>query len=454
MRLAPAIGLFLVTGVAIFAAVPLAHAQRYDQYNAPPSQGNGALAPSNNNQYSSDPYSLPGGTGAQNGTGGSVSPPSAQPDRFGGNQYPPPSTRSNDINQPSSSYREPAGTPPTGSAANLSSTGSNATTAVGKTPAEELMTAMLTRPTSSQLSGTPLTLREVIQSAPSRANQSQRINAYWDLCSATSDYYLSLHEQNELQRIARGTGGSTASLRDALQRLETRRDTSLTAARASQHHLASLMGRAGSLALPADMPLCTPYQTRFEENFGAAAPPEAVELNRLLPLRYAELRDAATNVERSEQRFTQVVQRSMGNLSAAEGDIVASIELLALNRRAFVQIARDYNRRITRYTELAKPGDLGATRLVAMLIKTDVDATARRENTPPGDGRQSQFGPPSTFREPNYGQEPHFAAPPENEEVRPATFDAPGNFQPIAPLEPLGPREPLEESVLNGQRGG
>lgn len=48
--------------------------------------------------------------------------------------------------------------------------------------------------------------------------------------------------------------------------------------------------------------------------------------------------------------------------------MIRALELLALNRRAFVQIAKDYNRRIARYAELATPGRVNNDLLVSMLV--------------------------------------------------------------------------------------
>jgi hypothetical protein len=82
--------------------------------------------------------------------------------------------------------------------------------------------------------------------------------------------------------------------------------------------------------------------------------------------------------------------------------MLRALELLALRRRAFVQIGRDYNQRIVRYTELATPGDIGADRLIGMLIKRDGAAnTATRPATTPPPDRQSQTTSetPQTFEE-------------------------------------------------------
>ncbi len=84
--------------------------------------------------------------------------------------------------------------------------------------------------------------------------------------------------------------------------------------------------------------------------------------------------------------------------------MVKALELLALNRRAFVQIARDYNKRIARYTELARPGQLRTERLVAMLIKTDSIASRAPQTVAPNARTRSQATPPPTFRD-SFGQQ-------------------------------------------------
>ena len=64
-----------------------------------------------------------------------------------------------------------------------------------------MMRAMLNAPPGARLTGRPVTLAEVVAGASSRNAQSQRIDAYWDLCAAVADYYLGLREQDEVQRL-------------------------------------------------------------------------------------------------------------------------------------------------------------------------------------------------------------------------------------------------------------
>jgi hypothetical protein len=258
-----------------------------------------------------------------------------------------------------------------------------------------MMRDMLTPPRGSQLSGEAVPLVEVVSGAASRSEQTQRVEAYWDLCSSVTDYYLGLREQEELRRLRSVVQQGGAAWQQAEEQMAVRMDTSLRAARACQLRIAGwLGGGAGSLPLPADAPHCGSYHSRYEEIFASRPSTEAQELAALLPLRYAELKDAAAQVTRAEEFLAAVARNDkpdgMGTLRA--------LEFLALRRRAFVQIARDYNRRIARYTELAMPGEIGAERLIGMLIKTEHTSTATRPGSATGRQSSNAAGaPPRTF---------------------------------------------------------
>ncbi len=148
------------------------------------------------------------------------------------------------------------------------------------------------------------------------------------------------------------------------------------------------------MPLPVSPPHCGSYQTRHEQVFAGRSSTEADELAQLIPLRYSELQDACAAVTRSEDWLATV---SSSRATADEATILARLELLALQRRAFVQIARDYNRRISRYVELAAPGPLESARLIGMLIKREATATATRSSaTAPPTNRQSRSVPAGT----------------------------------------------------------
>jgi hypothetical protein len=263
-----------------------------------------------------------------------------------------------------------------------------------------VMRAMLTPPHESRLSGYALALSDAVLSAPTRFDQTERVEAYWDLCSSVADYYLGLREQAELRRVRTVLPRVGSEWQQAEAELKVRVATSQSASLASQYRLASLLGGGpGSLPLPTDVPHCGNYNTRYLEIFAGRPSAEAEELAKLLPQRYSELKDAAIAVARAEDWLETTATRN----DTTDGvESLRALELLALRRRAFVQIARDYNRRIARYTELSSPGQVHPDRLVSMLIKRSGGATATRssaDNTP--SNRQSQTRPslPKTFAE-------------------------------------------------------
>jgi hypothetical protein len=260
-----------------------------------------------------------------------------------------------------------------------------------------LMRAMLNPPRGSQLRGTPVSLRDVIAGAQSRAEQTQRVDAYWDLCSSVADYYLGLLEVDEFSRLKQISRGVGQEWDQAQRELTVRNGTSQRAALASQLRLASLTGRGpGNLPLPSDTPHCASYTTHFDKIFAGGGTSEAKELAALLPARYEELRDASSAVTRAEQFSEEVAQSGNAN------GTLRALEFLALRRRAFVQIARDYNRRIARYSELATPGSVSTDRLTGMLILTPA-STAKKPGVAPSLNGRSASTPPSTYIEGSAG---------------------------------------------------
>lgn len=405
---------YLWAGVVTLAtaSVVLAQGSRYDELS-PPATGSGAGQPAAGNTPFAGSSEIPPlqRTPMQQPALGERPQRDLLEELGGGGRAPaapPVTTQPEQAQTPPSTYGGRRQTPPAG-------TPSNAPATVDSDYAEQMMQAALKQQPNSRLSGTRVSLAQVVQAANSRSEQSELINAYWDLCSAAADYYLSLLEQGELARLASRSPQLNSPLRSAITKLTTRRDTSLTAARATQYKLATLMGRPGQLLpLPGDMPLCSAYHTRYSQNFPGGGPQEAAELHKLLPLRHAELLDAASGVSEAEEYYDQLARQAGGAADAQ--NVVNALQLLALNRRAFVQIARDYNRRITRYTELAKPGDLRTERLVAMLIKTTNLASRSSSQAGPPSDRRSDITPPATFRSPLTGS----TAPTLDPEVLPA----------------------------------
>jgi hypothetical protein len=246
-----------------------------------------------------------------------------------------------------------------------------------------------------------------------------------------ADYYLGVREQDELQRLRSSVTNVGPVWQQAASELGVRIGTSQRAAVAAQYRLASFLSGAGeaSLPLPTDLLHCGDYYARYDQVFAGRQSPEAQQLSELLPMRYQELSDAALAVTRAEEFLGAIVsQRAGGDGSGT----LRALELLALRRRAFVQIARDYNRRIARYTELASPGPIDADRLIGMLIMHENAAnTATRPATlVPPPNRQSHVpadnsadDPAQTFAE-GWESTKSASAPPRDDAVQPASAES------------------------------
>lgn len=269
----------------------------------------------------------------------------------------------------------------------------------GQMPAE-MLRAMLAAPPGSRLSGEPVSLDEVAAGAASRAEQTDRVEAYWDLCASVAEYYLCLREHEDVGRLRPSAPRPSAVIEEMEAKLSARIVTAERAALVAQHRLAGMIGRgADRLPLPTDRPHCGSYHTRYDQVFAGRWSPEAGELSELLPLRYAELQEACAAVTRSEAWLGDPAASTIG--MAGDATLAQSWELLALRRRAFLRVVRDYNHRIARYVELAAPGPVDSERLIGMLIKRDVPAMATRPSTAaPLDRRSSsEAGAPRTFAE-------------------------------------------------------
>lgn len=368
---------------------------------------------------SSDPYaSLPASMPTGYGASPSAQPPSATPSTTPSNaagSYPPSSndfrsysqsttgqstagqstasqsTAGQSTGSPSNTFsqssppatkqpQQPAAQQPTGNASVLVSRvagESDPLAASRERKTHEMLQKMLAPRPGSQLSGTPMSLASVVSSAESRDEQARRVEAYWALTSAAADYYLGLDEMVEMSRLRQQLPTYSNALGEAESGLKTRLDTSLKAARAAQYRLSNLMG-GGVAPLPSDIPFTGPYATRMASVFPQGPPAEAALISELLPSRLAELQNAAADLAGSEN-WVDTVRGDQQNGSDGRG-VVQALKLNALSRRAFVQIARDYNLQINRFSQLATPDRIDTGRLVAMLIRTTPTGAASADD--------------------------------------------------------------------------
>lgn len=255
-----------------------------------------------------------------------------------------------------------------GAAAESPSAPETSVLARGPKPAD-LMRSLLQPPLADQLPGTPLTLGAAVRGAVQRPAQTERARAYWALSAAVAHYYLALQERTELAAMREGVAAPSAAWDDARRDVEARIKQTRKVAETAQLQLHRLMGAAanGSLPLPADAPHCGRYNTRFDEIFTAGADPMARQLNDLLPLVYAEMAAETRQVAEAHDFVTLVAEhRDPANDGTG---LLRAYELMSVRRRAFIDLARQYNDQIAEYAGLAAPPQVEADRLVAMLIR-------------------------------------------------------------------------------------
>ncbi len=268
---------------------------------------------------------------------------------------------------------------------------------------------LMTPPLRGPLVGTPLSLAAAVSGSRSRAEQTARVEAYWDLSVAVTDYYLTTREATELETLRQSVSRPSFVWDEARLALTSRTQVARRKAEAAQYRLQSLLCRSAGigLPLPSDPPHSGAYKTRYEENFAGRQSAEAGQLNDLLPQMYQDLRTQAAAMT-ADQQWLQTVDRQRDPRS--DGTVLLkTYELLSLRRQSFINSVSHYNTLIARYTELSTPGEVGAGRLVAMLIgappigntlRSDSEVT-RTSAQEPIDTQNNLRTIPKTFAEEN-----------------------------------------------------
>ncbi|NOY42404.1 MAG: hypothetical protein GXP26_11280 [Planctomycetes bacterium] len=232
----------------------------------------------------------------------------------------------------------------------------------------QLMRSFLEEPLRGKLVGTPWALADVVQGAPSRAEQTRRVEAYWELTATVAQYHIALQDVVRLKTLQASVRQPSPQWEMELQSLEAQVQVAGRTAKVAQHRLQRLLGRSAdeSLPLPSDMPHCGAYGTRYNEIFSERHSKLAGQLNELLPLNYQAIQSQAAGVVAANQ-WLQTVSQTRNPNTDGRG-LLKAFELLALRRNAFVDAVRDYNVNIASYAEVASPGEVGTGRLMAMLM--------------------------------------------------------------------------------------
>ncbi|MCG8448551.1 MAG: hypothetical protein MI725_03095 [Pirellulales bacterium] len=305
--------------------------------------------------------------------------------------------------------------PATGSAKPLPS---SPTTAPESKPSQ-LLESLAKRSPTSQLTGTPLTLNEALQGAQSRDQQSHRIQLYWKLAFAVTEYDLALRELTELSALQQSVLQPGRTWEEAQGVLQTTIETRQLTAKALQYQLQRELGRVGdrALPLPSDLPYCGAYNTRYTEIFADRQEPEAAELHELIATECDGLRQQAAAVTAARQWLDMVSKQRSSQSDGAE--LLQAFQSFARSRLLFLQTVSDYNSNIARYCELVVPQQVETRRLVAMHIQTRSlewkrEGIRRTSAEEPVQQRSSHRQLPRTYAEPDRN-EPERVSNPERE---------------------------------------
>jgi hypothetical protein len=259
-----------------------------------------------------------------------------------------------------------------------------------ETDPSKLLATFLEPPLENSLPGTPLGLAAAVDNSLSRAEQTQRVLAYWELSQAVTNYYLTYKERTELAALANGITLPSPDWEIARQTTSARLELARERVRVSQEHLALLMANStvGFMPLPNDVPFCGLYETRYAEIFQGRPSMFAQQLNELLPRAHQDLTTRAQEIAAARQWMFKVSDTRSPQTDGNE--LLKAYELFAARRRMFIEAVKQYNLGIVRYTEIATPGTLDTERLVAMLIRTGAsqgrtfDADVQKANAEEG----------------------------------------------------------------------
>jgi hypothetical protein len=315
------------------------------------------------------------------------------------------------------------------------------------------------------LPGVATPLVELMSRLADRRQQIEVTQTYWQLAASVAAYRIAadrFHRLRQLVPPADATGQAAVDpLVDArISSAEARLREAEADVLANQYALAeaSRWPASDKLPLPADAPLASGYNTRFDAVYRNVAPPaRAVLLDRSLPLRHRsiEMRAAAA---------TAAAHAAEGDFDAfAEGraDVtiaLESIDELARQQRAFIEAVRDYNRDIAEYALSIAPPGLANEKLVGMLIAPAGSEPGHGANEPtmaeqPDGVRRAGFDQPIPARIRSSGpddppQEASKAAPRELEPHD--SLELRGLTGPQRADEPQGANEPRQAEETEG----
>ncbi len=344
--------------------------------------------------------------------------------------------------------------------------------------AGDLLHAALTLPEDAKIAGRSVTLVEVLSAVVDRGAQREATEAYWKLAAALAEYNFCRDELDQLLRLSPAT---TKDATDAAAQTAQWLAPRMADAKARWHEAESslvaaqyVLGERMRLAagqpppLPADPPHIGPYRTRLTEIYsGRVPPPRTVLIDRTLPLRHEsiDLRAAAAQAALDAvDSLEEAYHRGEADLPA----VLAAVDHLARQRRAFIVAVRQYNDNIAEYALALPYGGLTSQGLASMLVKPRAESPSQvmpaggAGATPGGVERAGYDQPLGSPRQPAGSPtvapplrrgEPTLAPPRNHEETTPAKGKSgstpaspPGDDKNDPAAQAPDPKTPTEKS--------
>ena len=233
----------------------------------------------------------------------------------------------------------------------------------------ELLFRALENPIEGALRGKPLTLLTAVSRSTDRQQQLKITQAYWRLCTAHAEYHWARDGRDRLKQFTEPHTNSPGTLSARAAARADVLDAELAVTQAQQE-LAELLGMQSEAALPltTDRPHVGGYNLYYEAIFGnRPAPPRIRLVHRTLPLRQKSIDYHGEAIVAA----LDVVDASGEKFHDAGEDLhtlLAALNQLKLERRAFLVAVREYNQDIAEYLFTVIPAGTSDKVLVSKLV--------------------------------------------------------------------------------------
>ncbi len=248
----------------------------------------------------------------------------------------------------------------------------------------ELLAEALT-PREGGLIGKPMSLLAALSRSNDRQTQLRIAQAYWRLCTAQADYHWALDQRDKLAHYTHEHTNEPGTLSARASARADVRDMQLAVTQAQQE-LLDLLGAQSDEDPPwaTDRPHVGGYDTRYEQIFSSRLPPPRIRLiHRTMPVLRKAIDDHGEAISETLDAL-ETTGEDFKKSGQGLATVLATLDQLKRERRAFMADVRDYNQQIAEYVFAVLPATADQETLVSKLIMS-----ARPANPPPARARTS-----------------------------------------------------------------